>query len=60
MEVEESSVIIDDNGSLISHCQRTQYNTTSEWKKKVFEAEQPQHHIAIEKYELNWQSFLKL
>ena len=60
MKVEESSVIIDNNGSLISQCQRIQYDSTSEWKTKVCEAEQPQHHMAIEKYELNWLSFLKL
>ena len=29
-------------------------------KDKSFTAEQPQHHMAIEKYELNWLSFLKL
>ena len=42
MEVKESSFIIDNNGSLISQCQQIQY-----------EAEQPQHHLAIKKYELN-------
>ena len=49
VEVEESSFIIDNNGSLISQCQRIQYDSTT----KVCEAEKPQHHVAIEKYELN-------
>ena len=57
MEVEESSVIINNNGSLISQCQRIQYDSTKEWKTKVCEAEQPQHHMAMEKYKLNWVSF---
>ena len=60
MKMKESSFIIDNNGSLISQCQRIQYDSANEWKTKVCEAEQPQHHMAIEKYELNWLSFLKL
>ena len=60
MEVEESSFIIDNNGSLISQCQWIQNDSTNEWKTKVCEVEQPQHHMVIEKYELNWLSFLKL
>ena len=60
MEVEESSFIIDNNSSLISQCQRIQYDGTNKLKTKVCGAEQPQHDMAIEKYELNWLSFLKL
>ena len=60
MKVEESSVIIDNNGSLISQCQRIHYNSANEWKTKVYEAEQAQHHMGIEKYELNLLFFLKL
>ena len=60
VEVEESSVIIDNNGSLISQFQRIQCNSTKEWKTKVCEAEQSQYHMGIEKCELNWLSFLKL
>ena len=60
MEVKESSFIIDNNGSLISQCQWIQYDSANEWKTNVCEAEQPQHHMAIKKYELNWLSFLKL
>ena len=59
-EVEESSFIIDNNGSLISECQWIQYDSTNKWKTKVYEAEQPQHQMAIENHELNWLSFLKL
>ena len=51
--MEESSFIIDNNGSLISQCQRIQYDSANELKTKVCEAEQPQHQMAIEKYELN-------
>ena len=29
-------------------------------REKVCEAAQPQHHMTIEKVELNWLSFLKL
>ena len=50
MEVEESSVIIDNNGNLLSQCQQIQYSSSNERKTKVFKAE-PQHHRAIEKYE---------
>ena len=53
MEVGKSSLIIDNNGSLISQCQGIQYDSANELKTKVCEAEQPQHHMAIEKYELN-------
>ena len=60
MKVEESSFIIDNNGSLISQRQRIQYDSTNEWKIKVCGAEQPQHHMTIEKYELNGLSSLKL
>ena len=60
MEVEESSFIVDDNGGLISQCKRIQYDSTNDWKIKVCESEQPQYHMTIEKYELNWLSFLKL
>ena len=60
MEVKKSSFIIDNNGSLISQRQRIQYDSANEWKTKVCEAQQPQHHIVIKKFELNWLSFLKL
>ena len=60
MEVEESSFIIDNSGSLISQCQRIQYDSANKWKTKVCEEEQPQHHVPIEKYELNLLSILKL
>ena len=33
MEVEESSVVIDNNSSLISQCQRIQYDSTKEWSR---------------------------
>ena len=53
MKMKELSFIIDNNGSLISQCQRIQYDSANELKTKVCEAEQPQHHMAIEKDELN-------
>ena len=58
-DMQWSSFIIDKNGSLISQCQRSQYDSANEWKTKVCETEQS-HHMAIEKYELNRLSFLKL
>ena len=57
MGVKEASFIIDNNDSLISKCRRIQYDSANEWKPSVCEAEQPQHHMAIKKYELNWLSF---
>ena len=54
MEVKESSFINDNNGSLMSQCQRIQYASANEWKAKVCEAEQPQRHMAIKKCGLNW------
>ena len=51
MEVEESSFISNNNRSLIPQCQRIQYDSANEWKRNVCEAEQPQHHMTIEKYE---------
>ena len=52
--------MISRNGSLMSQCQRIQYDSPNEWKTKVCEAEQLQHYMAIKKYELNWLSYLKL
>ena len=60
MKVEELSFIFANNRSSISQYQRIQYDSANEGKTKVCKAGQPQHHVAIEKVELNGLSFLKL
>ena len=59
-EEEDSSFITDSNASLLSQCQQIQYNSAKEWNIKVCDTEKPQHYVAMEKYELNWLSFLKV
>ena len=45
MEVEESSFII--------HVNKFNMTVPTNERQKVCEAEQPQHHMTIEKYEMN-------
>ena len=49
MEMEEKNFII---GSLILQYQRIQYDNANKWKKQACKAEQPQHHMTIEKVKL--------
>lgn len=60
MEGEKLIFVFENIGRLKSLYQRIQYDSANEGKTKVCKAGQPQHHVAIEKVELNGLSFLKL
>ena len=60
MEGEKLIFVFENIGRLKSLYQRIQYDSANKWKTKRCETERPQHHIAIEKVDLNWISFFKL